>query len=248
MSQHWLRTWSGSQKAPIRLFCFPYAGGGANVFQTWSAGLWNAAEVLAIELPGRGRRFSAPLETQVGSLVEGITTALLPYLDKPYAMFGHSLGALLAFEVARHVKHQNQPEPRHLMVSGRDAPHWPNPTPPIHHLPDAEFIAAIRRYNGTPEAVLANPELLDLFLPVLRADFKLAEAYDYTPGPNLSCPITVYGGTEDDHTTPDGLGAWQQLTDGPFNSHLFEGDHFFLQTQQKTLLTEIYNVYQRNHW
>lgn len=235
----WLKVWSTSQQFPIRLFCFPYAGGSSHIFHRWPENISSKVEVCAIELPGRGHRFSEPLMTQLTAVVSAVSNAINPYLDRPYIFFGHSLGALLAYEVARSLQQTGQIEPTHLVVSGRNAPHLPVSTPPIHALPETEFIAAIRRYNGTPEAVLANSELLDLFLPVLRADFTVLNTYQYHSMPQLSCPIRVYGGTTDSHTEPASLAAWQQQTSGVFTQKLFPGDHFFLQSQQASLLRDM---------
>ncbi len=246
MNQHmvntstpWLKVWSTSQQSPLRLFCFPYAGGSATLFRHWPEGISQKVEVWAVELPGRGHRFSEPLMTQLTNVVSAVSNAIAPYLDRPYILFGHSLGALLAYEVVRSLQQQGQVEPAHLVVSGRNAPHFPVSVPPIHALPDPELIAAIRRYDGTPEAVLANSELLDLFLPILRADFTILETYEHRSMPPLSCPIRVYGGTADTHTKPEGLAAWQQQTRGPFTQKLFSGDHFFLQSQQASLLSDL---------
>ncbi|MBE9069954.1 thioesterase [Leptolyngbya cf. ectocarpi LEGE 11479] len=235
----WLKVLSTSQQLPIRLFCFPYAGGSSHIFRCWPETISSKLEVCAVELPGRGHRFSELLMTELTAVVSAVTNAINPYLDRPYFLFGHSLGALLAYEVARSLQQKGQIEPAHLVISGRNAPHFPVSVPPIHKLPETEFIAAIRHYNGTPEAVLENPELLDLFLPVLRADFTMLETYQYRSKPQLSCPIKVYSGTTDTHTKPAGLAAWRQQTSGPFTQKLFPGDHFFLQPQQASLLSDL---------
>lgn len=238
-TSNWLKVWSTPQQSSIRLFCFPYAGGSATIFRLWPEEISEKISVCAIELPGRGSRFSDPPVTQLTEVVSAVSNALKPLLDRPYILFGHSLGALLAYEVARSLQQAGHAEPAHLVISGRNAPHVPVSVPPIHDLPEAEFIAAIRRYNGTPEAVLANPELLDLFLPVLRADFTILDTYQYRKMPQLNCPIRVYGGTADTHTKPEGLADWQQQTRGLFSQKQFSGDHFFLQSQQASLLSDL---------
>jgi medium-chain acyl-[acyl-carrier-protein] hydrolase len=225
-----------NSQASLRLFCFPYAGGSATIFRTWQDSLPNSIEVCAVELPGRGTRLRETSFTRMVPLVEAIALALLPYLDKPFAFFGHSMGALVGFEVARLLRREYNISPVHLFVSGRRAPQMPDPDSPIHALPEAAFIQELRRLNGTPEAVLENVELMQLFLPILRADFAVLETYTYTDRSMLNCPITAFGGLSDREVSYEQLAAWREQTLAFFSVQMFPGNHFFLHSVQSPLL------------
>jgi medium-chain acyl-[acyl-carrier-protein] hydrolase len=181
----------------LRLFCFPYAGGSAQLFSDWSKDLPETVEVCPIELPGHGTRLSEPPFTQLLPLVEAIATVIHPLLvHKPFAFFGHSLGALISFEISRLLVSEYGLCPSCLYVSGRAAPHLPKSNP-IHNLPEPLFLDQLRYLNGTPEEILQNTELMQLFVPTLRADFALNDTYTYTEAPPLKCPIAVFGGLQD---------------------------------------------------
>jgi medium-chain acyl-[acyl-carrier-protein] hydrolase len=154
----------------------------------------------------------------------------------PFAFFGHSMGAGIAFELSRRLRRLGGIEPTHLFVSGRRAPHMPDADRPLHRLPDAEFIDELRRLNGTPAEVLDHPELMEMMLPLLRADFSVSETYTCEPRPSLSCPLTVFGGTRDHHAGPGTLEGWREHTVGRFDLRMFEGDHFFINTEQTQVL------------
>jgi medium-chain acyl-[acyl-carrier-protein] hydrolase len=236
----WLTCTKPVPDSSARLFCFPYAGAGASIFRSWSANLPNNLEVFAVQLPGREKRFKEPLFNDIASLIEALIPALLPYLDRPFVFFGHSVGALISFEVARQLHGSDYPTPLHLFVSGRRAPHWPAAYPSIHQLPDPEFLEELGRYNGTPEQVLQCTELMNLFLPILRADLTIDETYHYQHSQNLlSCRVSAFGGSEDDRVNYDALAAWREQTCGDFRLRLFPGDHFYLKPQQKELLQAI---------
>lgn len=217
------------QKAQIRLFCFPYAGGGASSYRTWPKELPPQVETYLVQLPGRENRLKEEPMTNLGILAPKVAATLIPYLDMPFAFFGHSLGALIAFEVARILINQRY-SPIHLLVSGRRAPHLCTNKPTISHLPDQEFKDEIRRMNGTPEQVLQHKELMDLLLPILRADFFMHETYRYVDSDPLFCPITAFGGFQDQEVDKEALSAWQVHTTGPFELCMFPGGHFFLHT------------------
>jgi len=234
-SHSWITCPFPNPQASLRLFCFPYAGGGALSFRGWGTQLPPAVEVCPIELPGRGMRLKEAPFTRLVPLVEAVVEALLPYLDKPFAFFGHSMGALISFEVARRLRRDQALNPVHLFVSGRRAPQWPDPDPPIHALPEAEFLGELRRLNGTPEAVLASRELMQLLLPVLRADFAVLETYRYEPASPLECPIAAFGGLQDPEVACETLEAWRQQTRSDFSLQMLPGDHFFLHTSQSLL-------------
>ncbi|KYF69472.1 thioesterase II family protein [Sorangium cellulosum] len=222
----------------LRLFCFPYAGGGASIYSAWWRELPAHTELCAIKLPGREARLSEPPFERLTPLVQALATALDGWLAKPFAFYGHSLGALVSFELARELRRRGAPLPRHLFVSGRRAPHQPI-SAPLHGLPDDAFLAWLRRMGGTPEEVLREPDLLALFLPVLRADVAVNEAEPFVPGPPLDCPISAFGGDDDERASPADIEAWRELTRGPFRAEVFPGGHFFLRTARAPLLRSI---------
>jgi surfactin synthase thioesterase subunit len=222
----------------LRLFCFPYAGGGTGAFRGWTGAFPPAVEVCPVYLPGRERRFREPVHTRMEALVEELRQALRPHLDIPFALFGHSMGAAVAFELARAMERDGTP-PAHLFVSGRRAPGRPPEREQIHALPDAEFVERVRALEGTPDEVMADPEMMELLLPVLRGDFQLSETYRYREGPPLSCPLTALGGTGDAHVSRDDLLAWRDQTQGFFRLRTFPGGHFFVHTHQADVIQEV---------
>jgi medium-chain acyl-[acyl-carrier-protein] hydrolase len=234
-TEPWLACARPRPRAAIRLFCFPYAGGGASVFRGWANGLPGSVEVCPVQIPGRETRFREPAFTRLRPLIEALAESLRPHLDRPFALFGHSLGALVAFELTRHLQREGAPEPAHLFVAGCGAPRARGQEPFLHTLPAAEFWKELRRLGGTPAEVLDNEELMELLLPTLRADFALAETYTYVDGPPLTCPVCALGGLDEEVDRRD-LGAWRELTTGPFRLRMLPGDHFFIQTARPLLL------------
>lgn len=223
--------------AKMRLFCFPYAGGNATIFRGWQRLFPDAIEICPLQYPGRGNRLREPPFTSAGPLAADITQALIPFLDLPFAFFGHSMGAILAFEVTRELRKRLKPQPFHLFLSAARAPQFRSPDPPVYDLPEPAFIEELRRLNGTPPEVLENAELMALMLPMLRADFALSQSYAFVPeGGPLSCPLSVYGGTDDPSFSTAELEGWREQTAGAFALHMFQGDHFYLHPSE-TLLT-----------
>ncbi len=235
----WLRCLKPNPQAQLRLFCFHHAGGGAIIYNAWPAQLPHL-EVCAVQLPGRETRIRETPFTRMEPLVQTLTTALHPYLDKPFAFFGHSMGSLVAYELAQALRRMAQPAPFHLLLSGRRAPHLPDPHPPLHRLPNEAFLAAIQqRYGGIPDLIFQDVELKALFTPLLRADFTLVETYHPSTTQPLDCPLTAFGGDSDHYTSHAELMAWGALTNKAFAVHLFPGGHFYLNEQRLLLLTEI---------
>lgn len=224
----WLARGARAVAPRLRLFCFPYAGGAAAVFREAAEHLPDDIEIYAVQLPGRPPRMRDAPCTSLAELVEAVSVALHPALDLPFALLGHSMGGLLAFELARTLRRQGGPAPLHLFVSACRAPQLPRVEPPAHRLPDAAFIERLRSLGGTPEAMLANPELMELFLPTLRADFAVSETYGCAPEPPLDCPITAFGGIDDLQVSRQDLAAWRTQTGGPFQVRMLPGAHFFL--------------------
>jgi medium-chain acyl-[acyl-carrier-protein] hydrolase len=234
----WITCRKPSPQARLRLFCFPYAGGGVSIFRAWSDGLPADVEVCPVQLPGRGTRLTEPPFTQLSRLVQALAEALFPLLDKPFAFFGHSLGALVSFELARQLRRQHGVgvQPVHLFVSADRAPQIPYRDLPIHSLPEGQFLVELRRLKGTPREALEDEELMQSMLPVLRADFAVYETYVFSTEPPLNCPISTYGGLQDHKVSRGDLEAWRDQTSVSFSLRMFPGDHFFLNTTQPVLL------------
>ena len=223
----WLR-FASRPAAAARLICFSYAGGGGAVYRPFALALPPSIEVVALQLPGRENRLrEAPL-TSLPGIVEAVVPQLTTLLDRPFAFFGHSMGSLVAYEVARALAARGAPGPAHLMVSARRAPHLGEADPPLHALPDEDFIAAIdRRYGGIPAEILQHRDLLELLLPALRADMRAIETHRHVPGPLLDCPITVFGGSADTRAQREVLAPWREHTRGSTQLQQFAGGHFY---------------------
>ena len=230
--RRWLRQFRQSPSAALQLFCFPYAGVGASAFFPWVSELPGSIELQVVQLPGRETRIQEKPRNQIGAIVPFVAEAIRERVDRSYAFFGHSMGALIAFEVARHLRKAAFPGPVHLFASARRAPQCPDHFPEIHHLPDVEFLEALRRrWNGIPAAVLREPELLQLLLSSLRADVAVIENYSYLDDQRLTCPISVFGGEDDSSIERNDLLSWSELSSGPFRLRMFPGNHFFIRTQ-----------------
>jgi medium-chain acyl-[acyl-carrier-protein] hydrolase len=223
----------------MRMFCFPYAGGGASIYRGWGASLPHDLEVCPVQLPGRESRLREPSFPDLESMVPAVTDALAPYLDLPFVLFGHSMGAAISFTLARELRRRGGPQPLHLFVSGRRAPHLPAREEPIHQLPDPEFTAKLRELNGTPEEVLQHEELMKLLLPLLRADFGVNETYEYTEEAPLAAGISAFGGIGDQDVLREDVEAWRQHTTGRFRARMFPGDHFFIHGNKDLVLEAV---------
>jgi medium-chain acyl-[acyl-carrier-protein] hydrolase len=212
--------------AAMRLFCLPYAGGGASTYRAWLRP--DAALAICPVLPpGREARIRERAHTRLEDYVADLAQTIEPHLDRPYALFGHSLGALAAFELARVLMRRGHRSPTHLFASGAAAPKRPRLVP-RHDLPQSDLIAELKRLGGTPAQVFEQPELLELVLPPLRADFGISSNYHYVAGPPLSCPITAFVGTSDPFAALTDVERWAEETTGRFRLHEISGDHFFL--------------------
>ena len=193
-------------------------------------------EVCPVQFPGRGTRLKEPSFTRLSPLVEALAEALVPLLDKPFAFFGHSLGALVGFELARQLRRQSGIQPVRLFVSADRAPQIPSRYGPIHALPEADFLVELGRLNGIPEKVLEDAELMQIMLPIIRADVAVYETYAYASEPPLDCPISGFGGLQDQRVSRADLEAWREQTSAFFSLRMFPGDHFYLNTAQSPLL------------
>jgi surfactin synthase thioesterase subunit len=228
-----------SPGAPRQLFCFAHAGGGPAFFRPWRAALAPEIAVRRVLLPGRERRLEEPPFRHITELVGPLCAALEPYLDQSYALFGHSMGAVVAFEVARWFSRSSRPHPGCLIVSGRRAPGLASSPRRLSELPDEEFVAEVGRLGGIPPEVLSEPELLKMVLPALRADFELAETYQPLPGGPLDCPVVAYLGTDDPEVDYAGVLRWREVTTGEFAIRVFRGDHFYLKEGRPDVLEAV---------
>lgn len=246
----WFSSPKNGQPARLRLFCFPYAGGSALIYRGWQNYLPAGVSVWPVQLPGRGSRYKESPYVSMPEVVRVLTDAIEPFLEIPFAFFGHSMGAMMSFELAHAVNEKYQKQPRHVFVSGSGGPHLPRTTPNIHDLPDDKFITRLKELNGTPPEVFENPELMLMMMKTLRADFQIADTYPIFNGPPLDCPITAFGGQDDNLVTKEELEAWQIQTTNSFSSWVLPGDHFFLHSsdsivlrilsqQLRTILTEL---------
>ena len=237
----WVIMGKRNRKTRLRLFCFPYAGGGASIFRQWQESMPEGVEVCAVQLPGRENRVTEPPFTRLSLLVDAMVKNLDPYFDVPFAFFGHSIGAKIAFELARELRKKKGVQPVHLFVSGSRPPHIPEPRP-LHLLPEHEFIKELRRFSGTPEAVMQSRDLMEMYLPILRADFAVDETYVYSENNPVDCPISAFGGCDDSEANREELDAWQRHTKGNFTLQMFQGDHFFIKNSQSLLLHSISQI------
>ena len=225
----------------LRLFCLPHAGSGAAGFFRWKRLLPAGIEVCPVLLPGREMRLAEASCESAESLVAELVRWMTPLLKEPYALFGHSMGALLAYEWARQARAAGLPAPRVLFVSGRGAPHRPFPHRRLHQLEDDAFVEALRlRYGGIPDGLLSEPDLREVFLPILRADLTVVETYDPGEFAQLDCPILAVAGSEDANVSDADLAAWGELTDARAGSMRLPGDHFYhLGSGQQALLASM---------
>ncbi len=238
-TSNWLSKPNPNRQKSQRLFCFPYAGGAAAIYREWDKKLPSNVEVCPVQLPGHGNRLSEPPFRKIEPLVEAAAEALLPYLEGSFAFFGHSMGAIISFELAHLLRRRHQAMPERLFLSGRPAPHLIKREAVTYDLPEPEFIEELRRLKGTPREVLEHPELMSMISPTLRADFELCQKYEPSPGTPLECPITAFGGLQDQDVTRAQLEGWRDYTSSSFVLRMFPGDHFFLHSSAPLLLRMI---------
>lgn len=224
--------------ARVRLFCFHYAGSGGSIFQHWSDSLPFDVELVAVQLPGRENRLDEPLLHSMEQVAPPIVDALAPLLDRPFAFFGHSTGALIAFEVARILRQRSLPQPQLLIASAQHAPKV-KPQRIRHQLSEPEFIEVLRDGSGIPDAILQSPALLELLLPRIRADGSLFETYRYESQSPLDCRIAVFHGAEDSMVDSEEMQPWEDETQHSFCSYEFPGNHFFIHEEEASVLKHL---------
>lgn len=237
----WLSVPKPSLAPRVKLFCFPYAGGSAAVYRPWADVLPPDIEVNAIQLPGREWRLKEPPIDSLEVLLSELMVVLAPSMDIPFAFFGHSLGALVSFELARTLRRERHIEPVHLFVSAYRAPQLPNDEPQMHDAIEEDVVTALRSMRGTPDDVLGNRDLMELLLPALRADFAIADRYEYVDEPPLSAPISVFGGLGDADFERRQLEPWAAQTTGAFKLRMMPGSHFFINEAADLLLRALFN-------
>jgi len=236
----WLVRLEARAPSRMRLFCFPCAGGGTTPYRSWRKQLPPEVGLFVVRLPGRESRLTEPPYTDLALLTEEVCRVLAQEpSDVPFAFFGHSMGARIAFETARSLRRSRRALPTRLFVAGCNAPHLPNRNPPLHHLPDRELKQQLARLGGTPRELLDNDELMSLALPAIRADFKLWETYCYRSEAALGCPISAYGGTSDPRVSADEITAWREQTSAHFDVTMLPGDHFFVQSAAEDMVRDI---------
>lgn len=242
-SQKWLQCPRPTPDAGLRLVCLPYSGGRASVFKNLAADLPDHLELWAVEYPGHGRRLPEAPSTRLAPLVEQIADVITQQVDRPFALLGYSVGALIGFEVARELARLGRPGPTALFAAAAKAPQLRPTRPPLHELSRDELIEGLHRLAGTRNELLEHEELVDVMLPILRADLSLDETYAYDPGAVLDCPVVAFGGSEDWSTPRSSLEAWREQTTGGFSVVTLPGGHFFLDSSRlqfaRTLTAEI---------
>lgn len=220
------RVLARNKQAKVRLFCFPHAGAGVSPYFAWAKLFSPEIEVVGVQLPGRENRISEAPLCRLEDIISMLYTDIEPFLTMPFAFFGHSMGALVAFEMARHLRREGRPQPFHLFVSGRAAPHLP--VRRLHELPTPELLDHIRTFSGTADEVLQSEEMQSIFLPLLRVDFSVCATHVHREAPPLNCPITAFGGDNDATATREMIAGWQRQTTRALRIHAFSGSHFFV--------------------
>ena len=237
----WFEHLSRGKEPALRVFFFPYAGGSADVYRSWRRWIPEQIDVCLVHLPGRGKNIKQPAFKRLIPLVNEIANRIDHETRIPYVLYGHSMGAVISFELSRELFRRHGNGPKHLFVSGRVAPQWP-PDEITFNLPHDKFLDKLKNLNGTPREVLENPELMQLFSSILRADFEIVQTYEYQLGEPLPCPITVYGGLEDEHVPSESCHAWGKQTSAGYKVRMFKGDHFFIRNPGP----EFINAFQRD--
>ncbi|MEU5129987.1 thioesterase II family protein [Streptomyces mobaraensis] len=234
----WIRRFAPRPDGDVRLVCLPHAGGSASFYYPMARAMPDFADVLCVQYPGRQDRRDEPLVDNIPELADRVFSVLLPWADRPLAFFGHSMGASLAFEVARRFEREKGIVATALFASARRAPSI-HREETVHLRDDDGILAETRRLSGTDSQVLADDELVRMILPVLRSDYRAAETYRYEPGPPLRCPVVALTGDADPKVSVDDAAAWAGHTESSFDLRVFTGGHFYLTEHQDAVVREV---------
>jgi len=244
---HWLRLLSQGQDKPLlRLFCFPHAGGSAYAYRSWSRHLPPEIELVGVEPPGRFERIREPGYRDATALVADLLDNSNSLFDSPFAVFGHSMGALLAFELSCQLRARKLRAPSHLFLCGRSAPHRVSRGPALHLLDDDSLWSSACARGGIPVSIQRDVAFQRLYLPLFRCDMELVETYDAAGRPQLDVPITAIGGSDDEDPTADQLAEWASYSSATFQQRSFPGGHFFLRSEEAQLVRFIALALQEN--
>jgi len=242
MKNKWFVIPKPNINADLKLICFPYAGGSASTFLPWVKTLPANVELIIIQAPGRGARIGEQAYSDMQILMRDLIKIIPNILNKPYIFFGHSLGSRIAFELVNQLKTLNHALPQHFIASGSRGPHHKSMKEPIYKLPHDEFIEELKQLNGTPQAVLENKELMELFLPLLTADFEIADRYCYTGEACFNCPISVLGGEDDVEISLSKLNSWGDFFITDADVQLLPGGHFFIDSHSELVQQKVNGI------
>ncbi len=229
-------------EATLRIFCFPFAGGGASIYRGWGKLFGSKVEVCPIQLPGRENRFSEPAFKEARALAQALASQLQLYSDKPFVMYGHSMGALVAFELTRVLQANGMTMPEALILGAHRAAHLPRTRETLYNLDDKAFIDRLQRFGGFPEEVLASADLLQFLMPTLKADFTLCDTYVYTEQEPLNCPIHIFAGAADPEAPPSVMEAWCQHSNTDTQMHIFQAGHFFIRSDLERVVDTLKTI------
>lgn len=234
-------------EAVLRIFCLPFAGGGASIYRGWGKLLGPAVEVCPIQLPGRENRFSEPAFKEAQALAQALASQLQLYSDKPFVIYGHSMGALVAFELTRVLKANGMTMPQSLILGAHRAAHLPRTRETLYNLDDKTFIERLQRFGGFPQEVLDSADLLQFLMPTLKADFTLCDTYSYSDQQPLDCPIHIFSGSADPEAPPTVMEAWRQHTSADAHLHIFEAGHFFIRSDLEQVIDTLKTLLPLQH-
>ena len=237
----WILCHNGHVSSRLRMFCFPYAGSGSSVFNEWPKSILPGIELCVVKLPGRESRYNEKPYRRIDDLVKKLANEMRPLLNKPFIFFGHSIGAHISFHLARFLRRNNMHVPKHLIVSGARAPQIESRNPdPLHYtMEDSEFIKELIELKGMPDDLLKNQELLDLVIPILKADIEMINTMEYKEENPLDCSISSFGGLFDERVKKEDSEAWKEQTCRDFSLAMLPGGHFFMNTHRDQLIREI---------
>lgn len=245
-NRNWYLEYKKNSDAAIRLFCFHHSGGGASSYYPWAEHLSPKIEMIAVQLPGRENRFSEPLTNNLNDIVTKLSEGFAVYKDKPFFVFGHSLGALISFEFVKSIHKLYSLYPRHIIISATKAPHLPFRMKNLSKLDDKTIKEKLRVYNGIDERILNNDELLELFLPIIKSDFSIYENYNFLESKPIPCNILALSGEQDQTVSQEEILAWAKYAERKFEHISFPGKHFFIKDHQNKIL-EIINQIGGSH-